>query len=299
MTAMASRSMAGVTAGLVVTISLTGCRATADKSRPAANARPSSTPTSSAPAPPRSPREVLAKTSDNVAGITSFQGKISVALSGQGIRSTMKCDTAIQLKPAQMARIHTRSAKFNGRSLGSFDEILTPDHAYVHFPGMEEDTGKSWLGYSLTEAQKSGSALGGLQDQGDPSTNVDMFRYAGHLRKVGTELVGGITTTRYRGVVSVKDPHGGLTQSERRKMNELFGQLGTSKVNFDLWIDGRQMPRKFTLTTPSFAAMKLHETMIYQDFNVPLSITAPPPDEVMDGKDYEQGGGGGVPGIPA
>jgi hypothetical protein len=70
---------------------------------------------------------------------------------------------------------------------------------------------------------------------------------------------------------------------------------GIKTMNFDLWVDGRRLPRKLHMTSPPGAAMAMDVTITYTAFNAPLKITAPPKSQVASGSDL-MSGGGGVPG---
>jgi hypothetical protein len=74
-----------------------------------------------------------------------------------------------------------------------------------------------------------------------------------------------------------------------------LGQAGIEKMAFDVWVDGRQLPRKMSMATPPGTKLDMKTTMTYTAFNVPLSITAPPKSQVADGSDLLGGGGANLP----
>ena len=115
---------------------------------------------------------------------------------------------------------------------------------------------------------------------GGPSLNAKMFTASKDVHSVGKETVGGVSTTHYQGTFTLADALAKRGTGEKAEAQKLFGQTGLDKLNFNLWVDGKQLPRKITLATPPGSKVQIKTAMNYVGFNVPVSITAPPESQV-------------------
>ena len=76
---------------------------------------------------------------------------------------------------------------------------------------------------------------------------------------------------------------------QRSEAQKIFAQQGLERLNFNLWIDGQQLPRRIETTTPPGSALQVESTMDYTAYNVPVSIQAPPKSQVADGSNLKPG----------
>ncbi|WP_285582745.1 hypothetical protein [Actinoallomurus iriomotensis] len=130
----------------------------------------------------------------------------------------------------------------------------------------------------------------------DPALNTKLLTASKDVRQVGQETVGGVRTTHYEGTYSMTDALAKLSGDQRAQAQKSFGEAGFDKLNFDVWVDGRQLPRRVTVATPSGAKAAMKVTIDYTAFNVPVSVTVPPKSQVTDGADMLGGGGQNTPG---
>jgi len=225
--------------------------------------------------------EMVNEVSQKTGEIHSFQATMTsdTSVSGQHIR--MNGRMAYRVKPSVAFKMSVPKMTVNGRTQSGFQEILLKNALYIKMPALAGRTGgKPWIRMSLGKlSAQSGVDVKSLlnqSQQADPSANVKMLTASKDVRKVGQEAVAGVPTTHYQGTYSVQDALAKLPASQRAKMQQMMSQMGIDKMNFDLWVDGRNLPRKVTVRTPAGGQMSTDTTIVYSGFNAPVSITAPP-----------------------
>jgi hypothetical protein len=178
---------------------------------------------------------------------------------------------------------------------------------YMRFPSVfieELGLSRPWLRLDLNEVTADGdpSALSGTSSQADPG------QYLGYLSgvsddvvEVGTEDVGGVSTTRYRATI---DFSRALDQGTARDMLDQMGldideqleRLRAAGVTIptDVWIDEDGLLRKLRMRMggealgssglPADTQMTI--TIELHDYGTPVSVTAPPPEDVTDWSEF-------------
>jgi hypothetical protein len=281
MTARASRYVAGAAAGLALTASLTGCRTDGGSDKSSGDGKPTGGVHLTAA------QEALGKASDKTADLKSFRATLATSTTVEGRTTDLKGNLAFQLQPEPAMKLDVPAIKTPGKTTDGFREVFTGDTIYLKVPALAKQAGKPWVSFSAAELSKAtGVDLKGLQDQGkqvDPSLNAKMLTASKDVHKVGTETVGGVSTTHYQGTFALSEALSKLGTDQRAEAQKIFGQAGLDKLNFSLWIDGQQLPRKITLTTPPGAKIKFDTAMNYLDFDKPVSIKAPDKSQVADG----------------
>ena len=292
MTPKAGRYAAGAAAGLAVALSLTACKSTADKGASSGAEKPGGAHLTTA-------QDALAKVSNQTSGLRSFRATMSMSsgMSGEQTRFTGKL--AYRLKPTLAMKFDVPSMNAGGQKSQGFSEILVDDELYMKMPALAARSGKPWIGLSFDKLKKSSGldlkAMGDQGSQGDPTMNAKMLTASKDVRSVGTETVGGVSTTHYQGTFTLQDALTKLEGQQRAQAQKSLGQAGIDKMTFDIWVDGQQLPRKMSMATPPGAKLDLKMIMTYTAFNAPLSITAPPKSQVADGSDLMGGGGANQP----
>lgn len=297
MTARASRYVAGAAAGLALTASLAGCKTDAGGKSSGGDSGKSSGGVHLTAA-----QAALDKASKKTGDISSFRAKLSTDTTVSGTRTEMKGTMAFRLKPKVAMRFNVPSITVGSRTSQGFEEVLVGDGIYMKIPALAQQAGKPWVGFSLSKlGQTTGIDIKSLQNQGqqaDPSMNAKMLTASKDVHKVGQETVNGVSTTHYQGTFALSDALAKLGTAQRDEAQKIFGQTGLDKLTFNLWIDGKQLPRRINMTTPPGSKLRMNTTMDYTAFNVPVAIKAPPKSQVADGSKLKpsSGGGGNVPG---
>jgi hypothetical protein len=282
MTARASRYVAGAAAGLALTVSLTGCKADDGKSKASGSESPKSG------AHLTAAQEALSKSATKTADLSSFRAKLTSSTIVSGHETNVDGTLAFQLKPSVAMKFDVPTIKTGGKTTQGFNEVLLNNMIYLKIPALAGQTGgKPWVSFSLDQLGKTaGIDVKAMQDQGhqaDPALNAKMLTASKDVHSVGKETVDGVSTTHYKGTIVLSDAMKELSSDQQTQAKKLFGQDGLDKMNFNTWIDEKQLPRKMTLATPADSKLKFTTAMHYTDFNSAVSITAPPASQVTDG----------------
>jgi hypothetical protein len=155
-----------------------------------------------------------------------------------------------------------------------------------HLPG-----GARWM---KVDAAKLGGLVGiDAQNLTSGASNPAQFleylrAHGGNATVVGSETLGGVPTTRYRGSIDLRQIAQSLPQSERataqKALELLSSQVGLSSIPFEVWIDKQHRVRRMEMNFSLDAAGQTGGVQITVDFfgygRTP-SVTAPADSEVF------------------
>lgn len=159
--------------------------------------------------------------------------------------------------------------------------------------------GRDWVRIDLDAV---GEAVGveGLAElvrsrSSDPSAALQYLRgAAGSVRTVGDEPIRGVRTTWYETTIDVGRAAGGAPAGVARTIRQIEEVFGVSRIPTDVWIDGDGRARRLRQEIDYSAAggsgrfppgalpQRVDLTVELYDFGVPVSVRAPPADEVAD-----------------
>jgi hypothetical protein len=114
--------------------------------------------------------------------------------------------------------------------------------------------GKPWVEVNLAKlAGVAGlSSLTSNPATSDPSQLLNFLRASGHVTKVGTEQVGGLQTTHYRGTVDLSRIANAVPAASRQAVQQSIQALEKMttlrQLPFDVWVDGQHLVRKMTMS---------------------------------------------------
>jgi LppX_LprAFG lipoprotein len=270
---MARRFAAGAAVGTALIVSLTACNIGGGTSNASGDQK--NTKLTAA--------QAIALTSQKAGAVSSFKATMAEKGSFSGQATSIRATVKAQLRPQLLMSVDIPNMQLGGKS-ASVQEITTADAIYMKVPGLAQSSDKPWIKLSLSALkQQTGVDVQGLMSQGqgvDPAANVKMLTASKDARVVGTETVDGVRTTHYRGTYSLSDGLARLDADQRQKMQQLLNQQGLTKLNFDLWVDGQNLPRKVAMYTPAGSTTDLSITENISDYNKPVTVTAPPASEV-------------------
>ncbi|MCO6004528.1 hypothetical protein NE236_06010 [Actinoallomurus purpureus] len=229
--------------------------------------------------------QAVSTVSQKASEIKTFQAAISSQTSMSGQQTRMTGRISYRLRPSLAMKMTIPSMSVGGRETGGLQEILLGDNLYMKMAALSNQSGgKAWVKMSLSKlGARSGIDVKSLMNQSqqaDPSANVRMLTASKDVRKVGAETVDGTPTTHYQGTYSVQAALAKLGSDQREKMQQLIAKTGLDKMEFDLWVDDQQLPRKMTVKSPAGAQVQTSSTTTYSGFNKPVSISAPPASQV-------------------
>lgn len=174
---------------------------------------------------------------------------------------------------------------------GGISEILIGDKLYAKFPGMDSMLGgKSWVLLDLTALGSLGSTFQSLINSAknmNPAQQLQPLLASGNLHKVGSETVDGVQADHYAGTVDPATAFDGslaaqnLTPDQITQLKSLMKAGGVTSETIDLWVASDGLPVRVSVSSNSSeGAVKVD--MHLSNWGKPVSITAPPADQVGD-----------------
>ncbi len=163
--------------------------------------------------------------------------------------------------------------------------IITPDAFYMKFKagslGMPKALVHKWIKIPFS-VLGSGSIFGTLMhsvQNDNPMTQTQLLVAAEHLRAVGTQTVGGVSTTRYTGSLTPSTAVKDLAPSLRTALAPAL-KLITGNVAVSIWIDQQHHVRKLT-EVERVGANTVKVVCTFSGFNQPVHISVPPASQVV------------------
>jgi hypothetical protein len=213
-----------------------------------------------------------------VKGSVATRGQL-VLLSGGGNFDNAKRTGALHLD-------------FNvGGLTGGIDEVIRGSTIYMQSPLFSGalPKGKTWMKIDLQRALHSqGIDFSTLGSQ-DPTQMLAQLQRIGTVTTVGTEDVGGVSTTHYRGHVDVsKLPQGAQIQA---LANAKYGPL-------DIWVgdeDGlvHRMKVSYSVAPSGAAKQVIAFTTDFSDFGKAVAVSVPAESQTFDATNASIKGLGG------
>lgn len=166
----------------------------------------------------------------------------------------------------------------SGTSRLSIGVRLAGNSIYIKLPpeaGLPP--GKPWLNLTAAGNDPALSQLASSVQSSIANASVDGYTAFAHaatnVKDLGPATVNGVPTTKYSFVVDVsKLPTTQLTA-------KILTDAGVSQVPVNLWLDGQD--RTVQVTDSSTVGQKpTSAKVVYDNFNEPVSIAAPPADQI-------------------
>ncbi|MDK1347964.1 DUF1396 domain-containing protein [Streptomyces sp. 378] len=247
--------------------------------------------------PEMTPAAAVAKAAKNTEDITSLQYRMKGSVPESG---RVEGEASMRLKPTIAMSMKMKAPDQGAESV----EIRLVDKAMYLGGGAEmakEMDGKRWLKFDLSgsDAAKDLDRMGSTsQAEQNPAAQSTFLTGAKDVKKVGSEKVDGVETTRYSGTVTLDDLRASLkddkaeTREQREKSIKQYEKLGVDKFTMDMWVDGEDHTKQFRMKGQADKG-PLDMTITFLDYNEPVTVTAPPAKDVADlgemFKELEQG----------
>ena len=170
------------------------------------------------------------------------------------------------------------------------DELVTGSTLYLHLPQLASGLpgGKPWIKIDLNGLMRRlGVDLGAIQQaQGDQVGDyLGYLKAAGNAHAVGTETVDGVVTTHYAATIDLAQATKRLGGTLAKSLQRLQTLTGTSSMPVDVWVDRQHLVRRiemrYAIKQPTAASTDM--TMDFLRYHVPVHVTPPPADQVIDG----------------
>ncbi len=231
--------------------------------------------------------EAIQQTAQKAEDVTSYTADLVVDVSDKNDSGHVQGTMLYQRQPEVATDITLSEMSFAGQSLpGGMRVILRGDTVYVKNDALKTvvSGNKPWIKLDLKQLGSSAGVnvdqvLGQVQ-QIDLKTSVALLTASKDVKAVGTEQVGGVDATHYSGTFPVEEA---VKQLPAEMQSKLKGaELSSLKdMKFDIWIDGQGLPRKIELSGGAGTGGETFKAaMLFKSFNEPVSIEAPPADQV-------------------
>jgi hypothetical protein len=212
-------------------------------------------------------------------GLHSESAAFSEHLSGQ-VAETVTGTVALQRKPLLMAMDMNLTGASEAMTMRA---ILTHNAMYLKLgkaAGLPRYLAGKWLKIPLTGLGPS-SLFSSLQQEvqnENPASQLAGLAAAEHLHADGTQIVSGVTTTRYNGSFAPSAALRALPAAQRSALGE-YMKLIKGDVSFSVWIDRNHYVRKI-LQTESTGGVSIAIECTYGSFNQPVKIALPRPRQI-------------------
>ncbi|MEU6989987.1 DUF1396 domain-containing protein [Streptomyces sp. NPDC046465] len=233
-----------------------------------------------------SPAAAVKKAADKTEDLTSFTFRMKGTVPEDG---RVRADAAMSTKPLAM------SMKMTAPDQGPEKVEMRFVGGAVYLGGGKEAAkemdGKSWIKFDAKTMGKGGgkSAGGSVSSQAEnnPADQSTLLTGSKDLKKVGSETVGGVETTRYTGTVTLDrmrelgKNEDAAAKKRHAKSIKQYEDMGIEKLTMDLWVDGEDHTKQFRARGKGDKG-PLDMTITFLDYNKPVHVEAPPKNLVMD-----------------
>jgi hypothetical protein len=212
-------------------------------------------------------------------GLHSESAAFSEHLSGQ-VTETITGTVDLQRNPLLMAMDMNLTGDSQAMTMRA---ILTDNAMYLklgNVAGMPRYLAAKWLRIPLTGLGPS-SLFASLQQEvqnDNPASQLAGLAAAEHLHADGTQIVNGVTATRYNGSFAPSAALKALPAAQRSALGEYL-KLIKGDVSFSVWIDSSHYIRKID-ETESTGDISIAIDCTYGSFNQPVKIALPRPRQV-------------------
>jgi len=184
------------------------------------------------------PGVAIAETASQASSLTSAKATFTTQVVGV---TTMFGRVREQLRPH---RVTLTMTEVDGADRFPVSELVTDTAVYLRIPALAGPVGKPWLSVPLTELTADPAISGLYQTAAIPTLDAALVGTASTVRAAGTQLLDGVQTHRYVGLI---DPVTALRKLPRPARQLLAPELAgaTGELRFVVWIDGRHDLRKF------------------------------------------------------
>jgi hypothetical protein len=241
------------------------------------------------------PLELVLASSSKVADISTmrFTATVGTSLGAFTAEGAMDSRRPLMNMTMDMGSLLPAAEREQGTKVSM---VMTDEAMYMQYPGLAKETGgKHWIRLDFASLGAD-NVLGPMMQQlrdADPSKNVAFLEGAQDVTTVGVEDVRGVSTTHYKFTIDLQKAMADAPQNIRDLLSKAMAQLGTlGSMPGEVWLDDEGLPRRFTyeMTLPiPGAPTAVKTTMEMFDFGLPVSVTLPADNDVIDAADLKNG----------
>ena len=199
--------------------------------------------------------------------------EVTVQAGGGGQSVTIGATGVVALGPVESGDV-----AFRGPGLARPLHVLVQGSTgYLEVPpsSLGATGGKHWLRFPAPAASSATP-----DPLSDPLGVLRSLGAGQSVQPLGSAVVRGVGTTRYRVVVDVARAVTSAAPDGQAALRQLLG-LGVRSYPVDLWIDAQGRPRRLQFRL-SVAGDHVTATIDLYDYGIPVQITLPPGDDTRD-----------------
>jgi hypothetical protein len=158
-------------------------------------------------------------------------------------------------------------------------------------PGADQLThGKKWLKMDMSRAFGSTGLSSLSTSSSDPSQFVDYLRaVSDSTKKVGTDTVRGVATTRYHAIIDLRKYPNVVPASQKatakHAISTMESVLGSDTMPMDVWIDAGKLVRRMSFDMAECVnsqKLNMSMTMDLYDYGQQPATQPPPSSQAFD-----------------
>ncbi|WP_018654811.1 LppX_LprAFG lipoprotein [Actinomadura flavalba] len=228
--------------------------------------------------------QALGQAAEKAGQVDTFAAQIDMNTPTPQGAVQMKMALQAKLRPEVAMNMKVDSMKMASQQVPGYEMVMNEKAAYMKMPALSQaNGGKPWTRFSLDQlgatAGMNMQELIGQARQQSPAEQTKMLTASKDAKNLGTENVGGVETTHYKGTLPVSEALGKLEGEARAAAEKAFQQLGAQTINFDVWVDKDGLPRKHVSVFDTNSGRST-TTALYSDYGKPVQVTEPPAAEV-------------------
>jgi hypothetical protein len=155
----------------------------------------------------------------------------------------------------------------------TMNEITAGSTLYLKLPSLAVATGKPWAAVP-SPAGSASAGQAGLTNP-NPLQDIQLLFTSADLHGAGTQVIDGVSTSRYQGSYPASAALKGLKPSLLKSIGSTLHGL----IDETVWLDGQHQLRRL-VTTEHVSGLTITITLNITAINVPLRITLPSANQV-------------------
>jgi hypothetical protein len=229
--------------------------------------------------------ETLQILADRLGASSSGKQSVHLVMSMDMGTQAIKADGDMQVGAAPVMDL-----TYDFAGVGKARMLLVDDIIYIELPKQAQTKtgGKPWVKIDTNGDDPVSKSLGGALEEaktnGDPSQIIKRVEKAGEITAKKQEDLNGKPTTHYSVTVDIKK-YAATVNPELKKTLDKAIEAGVNNYPLEVWVDQDDLPVRVTSESPftnplTQKSEHLKLAIDYSDWGKPVSVTAPPADQV-------------------
>jgi hypothetical protein len=167
---------------------------------------------------------------------------------------------------------------------------------YEGIPGLDQlEPGKSWISIDTSAISQSVGvgSTGSLGVTNNPAAMLRLLAQNGNtVTSLGASTIDGIGVQGYAVIISQSQMRSELANAKLPEwIRQAISKVNFNHLNYKVYVDSQGLLRREALAiqmTVASHSIAMNETLDFSDFGTPVSISAPPPDQVVSIQQFLQ-----------